>query len=59
MQNKLDQNEALDLIKTALQSGVIKLLGTSNTNPIGTASRDAEYLLTLYTHLQSGVKQEG
>lgn len=58
MDNNFHANEALDLIKTGLQSGSIKLLGTQSANPSGAGERDAEYLLTLYAQLQKGLQNQ-
>lgn len=58
MDNSLHANEAFDLIKTGLQSGAIKLLGTHTANPTGNGEKDAEYLLTLYVQLQKGLQNQ-
>lgn len=58
MENNFDNTEALDVIKTGLESGAIKLLGTQNANPAGAGERDAEYLLTLYVQLQKGLQNQ-
>lgn len=52
MEKAFNQNEAIDLIKTALQSGSIKLNGAHTTNPAGSGAKDAQYLLSLLTKLQ-------
>lgn len=58
MDNEFHANEAIDLIKTGLQSNAIKLLGTQNANPAGAGEKDAEYLLTLYVQLQKGLQNQ-
>lgn len=58
MENNFDNNEALDLIKAGLESGVIKLIGNSGQAAKLLAERDAEYLLTLYVQLQKGLQNQ-
>lgn len=58
MENNFDNNEALDLIKTGLESGAIKLIGNSGQAAKVLAERDAEYLLTLYVQLQKGLQPQ-
>jgi len=51
---------ALDLVKTVMQSGMIKLYGVGNNTAFAekNGKADAKYLLTLLTDLQAGLPQE-
>ena len=54
--SKISEPHALSLIKAALDSGSIKLLGVASLDSTAKrAEADAEYLLTLYSRLIQGL----
>lgn len=58
-QNDVAARQAYDLVKTALQSGVIKLKGVDNTDYAShNGSADADYLLSLIKDLAAGLRKE-
>lgn len=61
MNQVLAESYARDLITTMAQSGVLKIAGSTTTREIEVvkkvASRDAEYLTTLYRELVSGFQK--